>query len=151
MTLDLDDPNGHVAFSSFGLHQLNSTGQIDALLRELPAVRATAAEIITLSCYQTEYGIFDHEKPHPHKPLALVAMHPKEDAMEGSTLFSHIRRYYNYQIRKQFGLSLSEFLDLPPYVVDLLYDIAQADATQQENTHRSVQRQLDLDFTNSDD
>jgi hypothetical protein len=146
----MDDENGHVGFSSFGLNQLNSSSQIDALLRELPAVRSTAAEIITLTCYQTEYGIFNHEQPHPHNPLALVAMHPKEDALEGGPLYSHIRRYYNYQIKKHFGMSLTEFLELPPYVVDLLYDIARADATQQENTHRSVQRQLDLDFHESD-
>lgn len=146
MTLDLNDANGHVGFSSFGLHQLNSSGQIDALLRELPAVRATAAEIITLSCYQTEYEIFNHEKPHPQRPLALVAMHPKEDVMEGGPLYSHVRRYYNYQIYKHFGVSLVDFLELPMHVVDLLYDIARADATHQEVTHRSVQRQLDMDF-----
>jgi hypothetical protein len=144
--LDLNDANGHVGFSSFGLHQLNSSGQIDALLRELPAVRATAAEIITLSCYQTEYGIFNHERPHPERPLALVAMHPKEDVVEGGPLYSHIRRYYNYQIYKHFGLSLSEFLELPMHLADLLYDISRADATQHETTQRSVQRQLDLDF-----
>lgn len=147
LTLDLNDRNGHVAFSSFGLSHLSKKGQLDVLLQELPAVRPTAAEIITLSCYQTEYGIHPHDRPRPDRPLALVAMHPKEDVMEGGPLFSHIRKFYNYQITKHFGLSLSEFLELPPFVTELLYDICRADATQTESTHRSVQRQLDLDFT----
>jgi len=32
------------------------------------------------------------------------------------------------------------------YMVELLYDIAIADATQQDHTHRDVQRQLNMDF-----
>lgn len=119
---------------------------MDALLRELPAVRPTAAEIITLSCYQTEYGIFDHQRASRHRPLALVAMHPKEDVVEGGPLFTHIRKYYHHQVHKHFGLSLSEFLELPPYVAEFLYEIARAEVTQEESRHRSLKKQLDLDF-----
>jgi len=149
LSLTLDDPNGHVGFSRFGLDQLGQEGQFDALLRELPAVRPTAAEMIGLSCYQTEYGIFNHSRvrgPTEQRPLASVALHDKEDVMEGGPLFSHIRRFYQYRLHKLFGLSLNEFLELPLYMVELLYDIAIADATQQDHTHRDVQRQLNMDF-----
>lgn len=137
--------NGHVAFSSFGLSRVKEEGQLDALIRELPAVRPTAAEIITLSCYQTEYGIYNHDRLD-RRPLSLVAMHPKEDVLEGGPLYSHVRKFFNYRIQKHFGLSLLEFLELPPYLVELLYDIAKADATQQDHTHRDVQRQLNMDL-----
>lgn len=143
--MDLDSPNGHVGFSSFGLNRIEQEGQLDALIRELPAVRATAAEVITLSCYQTEYGIYNHDR-YDRGPLSLVAQHPKENSMEGGALFVHIRRFFHYRLSKLFGLSLSEFLELPPFVVELLYEIARADATQQDKTHTEVQRQLNLDF-----
>lgn len=136
-----------MGFARFGLDKIGTEGQLDALLRELPAVRPTAAEIISLSCYQTEYGIYNHERRDPQRPLALVAMHPKENAMEGNTLFSHVRKFYNYQIYKNFGLSLTEFMELPPHVVELLYDIAQAEATQHESTSREVHRQMNLELS----
>lgn len=109
-------------------------------------MRPTAAEIITLTCYQTEYGIYNHERPDRQRPLALVAYHPKEDVLEGGPLYSHIRRYFNYQIFKHFGLNLTEFLELPPHVVELLYDIARADGVQQGSTARQIQRQLNMDL-----
>jgi len=146
LSLDVYDDNGHVGFARFGLDKLSTDGQLDALLRELPAVRPTAAEIITRACYQTEYGIFNHEQLGSQRPLALVAVHPKEETMEGSPLYKHIRRFYNYQIHAKFGLSLTEFLEMPPHLVELLYDIAGADATQQEQVGRAVQRQMNADM-----
>lgn len=134
-----------MAFSSFGLSRVDKEGQLDALIRELPAVRATAAEVITLSCYQTEYGIYNHDR-RDRGPLSLVALHPKENMMEGGPLYQHIRRFFHYRLHKLFGLSLVVFLELPLYVVELLYDIAMADATAQDHTHRDVQRQLNMDF-----
>lgn len=115
-------------------------------MRDLPAVRPTVAEQITLACYQTEYGIFDHEAPHSNRPLAMVAMHDKEDVIEGGQLFSHIRKYHSHRVYKLFGINLIEFLELPPYVVELLYDMAAAEAVRTESTHRKLQQQLDLDF-----
>lgn len=135
-----------MVFSRFGLTHQDEPSQLDTLLRELPAVRPTAAEYIARTSYQTEYGIYDHERLHGHQPLAVVAMHPKEDVIEGGPLFTHIRRYHSHQIYKQFGVSLTEFLELPLHVVELLYAMAEAEATRVESGLRSAQRQMESDL-----
>lgn len=132
-----------MVFERFGLAQRGQVSQLDTLLRELPAVRPSAAEAIARACYQTEYGIFDHDHAQGFKPLALVALHPKEDVVEGGLLFSHIRRYHSRQIYRNFGISLMEFLTLPPYVVELLYEIAEAESVRTEQVNNTIQRQLD--------
>lgn len=146
LSLDYNDPNGHLAFSRFGLAQQQEETQIDTLLRELPAVRPSIAEIISLTSYQTEYGIFDHDADRGMRPLALVALHPKEDAMEGGPLFTHIRKFHSHRIYKHFGLSLAEFMELPPYVVELLYEMAEAEAVRNEVDHNQISRQMEIDF-----
>lgn len=134
-----------MGFSSFGLNKIDEPGQFDALLRELDAVRPTAAQIISLTCYQTEYEIFNHDRPN-NRPLALVAHHDKEDVLEGGPLYTHIRQFFNYRLHKLFGISLTEFLEYPPHVVEFLYSIARADVDHQDHTHRDVQKQLNLDL-----
>lgn len=115
------------------------------LQETLPAVSPIHARYFTTMAYQTEFGIFNHQVPH-QRPLAPVAFHPKEDALEGSQWFSHIRKYYHYRIGKVFDLSLEEFMDNPPVITDLLYDIAKADATQHTKTATDVQKQMSLDL-----
>jgi hypothetical protein len=146
LSLNYEDPDGHVVFSRFGLTPRNTRSELERLLEELPAVRPTVAEILALSAYQTEYGIYNHQAPDHTRPLALVAMHPKEDVLEGGPLFSHIRRYHQHQIQQHFRLSLVEFLELPPYLVDLLYDITPAESHRTQSITRQIQHQLDHDL-----
>lgn len=114
----------------FGLDKLRQQepGQLDALLRELPAVRPTTAHRLSTIAYQTEYGIFDHSNPAlvKERPLAVVAMHPKEDVIEGGVERSHIRRFFNYRLGETFNLSLKDFFDLPVHVVNFLYELAES-------------------------
>lgn len=131
----------------FGMDKLNQVGQIDVLMRELPAVRPTTAERLSLIAYQTDYGIFDHSSPAARsRPLAMVGVHPKEDTVEGGPIRSHIRRFFNYRIGKHFDLSLKEFFDLEVPVVHFLYEMAESRMANGDSAERELARQLDLDL-----
>lgn len=74
------------------------------------------------------YAIFDHERFSKHRPLALVAMHEKENASSHSRLYNTIQRFCNSDIHSTTGLSLTEFLALPREYVELLFKVATARA-----------------------
>lgn len=90
------------------------------------------------------YRIFDHESVTARgRPLAVVAMHPKEDASTFSRLHRTIQRYDKQGIKDQFGLNLREFLELPRDYVELLFRLA-VEKMQTENPKiEQVARQLD--------
>lgn len=66
--------------------------------------------------------------------------------MEGGPLFTYIRKFHSRRVYKNFGLSLNEFLELPPYVADLLLEICEAEVIRAEATHREVAKQMNFDF-----
>lgn len=74
-----------------------------------------------MEAYETKYGIYDHDKPDPARPLALIAMHPKEDTRTRSPLYETIERYRIFDVYKYYGLNLNEFLSLPRDVVTEIF------------------------------
>lgn len=116
------------------------------MLREFPAVRPPVAQLATQLCYDTEFEIYRHDQPDPHRPLAGVAMHAKENVVEGGMRYAYIRRFTNYGIHRRFGIDLQGFFALPLDEADLLCDIAKADMTQQDKAQREVRDQMDLDL-----
>lgn len=89
--------------------------EIQNLIDNSPKVRFTDAQLLLQDIYETSYGIFDHSQAavDNSRPLALVAMHWEEDASTGSQLYERIELFKERQIYQIFGLSLTEFLDLP--------------------------------------
>lgn len=79
------------------------------------------AKLLLRESYETIYGIFDHERFSDQRPLALVAMHPKENASSHSRLYNTVQRFYNSDIYSATGLSLTDFLNLPREYVELLF------------------------------
>lgn len=141
MRINTDDDNGHVLFHRFGLEQAQHEGLLDQILHDTPAVRSTAAAQLSLMAYQTDYGIYDHRHPDPERPLALIAMHPKENTYEGGPLFSIVRRFHNYRIM-DLGYSLEDFLNLPYPVAMLLFEIAEHDITQKDTKVSKAEKEL---------
>lgn len=129
----------------FGLTQIGQYSEFDTMLRELPAMLPTVTQAVTLACYQSEYGIFEHNNPKVSRdrPLALVAMHDKENVVEGGPQFSYIRRYHSHRIKEHFNLSLLEFFELPPHVVELLLDIASIELERNNVEARKAQQQIE--------
>ncbi len=147
LSLDDNDDNGHVLYNTFGLKQSQRLGLIDKLLRESPAVRPVAAAQLSLMAYQTDYGIYDHINGHDkNRPLALMALHPKENTYEGGPMFSMVRRYYTYRL-SDYGVSLPEFMELPYPLASLIMQMAEDTIKQKdsaaERAERELQRQMD--------
>lgn len=127
LDIDTEDPEGHVLFSSFSRSQYDENGvpirnQMDVFISTAPALTPMAAEISMRTIYDMVYGIFNHNEQR-NRPLARVAMHPKEDRIEGSVLYRHIREYHRYGIYEISHLSLLEYLALPRHVANLLRDM----------------------------
>lgn len=120
------------------------------MLRELPAVRPTAAQQLTRIAYQTEYGIYDHSIPNRHRPLAALALHPKLNVWEGGGRLSYIRRFHNYRLHQQFGLTITEFFNLEYPIAKFYLELAESAVTYKDKATKDLEkdltRQLNLDL-----
>lgn len=82
--------------------------------------------MILQESYETLYLICNYDDPglNKHRPLALVAMQPKENVADYSKLYRTVVRYKDHDILKVFGLNLSEFLDMPHEMVELMFKLS---------------------------
>lgn len=82
-----------------------------------------AAQILMDMTYDTSYGLFDHADPRTANPLSPVMLHPGEQYYKEGPIYQAILRYERQDILDRFGLSLTEYLDLPEDYVTMLTDI----------------------------
>lgn len=99
-------------------------------MQRVDKIDSISAKLMLLEAYETMYQIYNHEaeqlneRGDPIRPLALVAMHSKENDTNYSSMHRLIARYALHDIGDKFKLSLTEFLDLPHEITDLLFRIA---------------------------
>lgn len=87
-------------------------------------------QLLLREAYETLYQIFDHEAEQAAlRPLAHVAMHPKEDETNYSRLYQTIRRYHKQKLKDLTGLNITQFLDQPRELVELWFQISLEDST----------------------
>ena len=141
--MNSDSPNGHILKSRFGLDGVAMPGQLDKLVRELPAVRPAAAEQLTRIAFQTEYGIYDHTSGSRSRPLADLAMHPKLNIFEGGSHLSYIRRFYNYRMPQLFNLTLEQFFAMEYPIAKFHLELAESAITYKDRNTRDLENQLD--------
>lgn len=95
----------------------------DHLLRYVPRICSTDAQLLLRHHYETRFRIYDHDhdrdKDHP---LALVLM--RESERTNGLLFERIERFEERQIYQKFGLSLTEFFSLPREVTTFIEELA---------------------------
>ena len=107
-------------------------------------IDSISGRLILLDAYETTYGIYNHEDDILNRdhPLALVAMHAKEDASTHSALYNTIRRFKRYRVGapENFNISLTEFLQLPREICDLMFDIQATEASEEA---ARLQRKID--------
>lgn len=103
---------------------------------------AYTAELALRECYETHYGIFNHDDPVLVKqhPLALVEMHPKEDPFSYSLLHHYMWKFREYEITKHWGYNLEDFLQLPWDVSAAIFRIEQKRAAEQLKRDQAAQR-----------
>lgn len=105
---------------------------------------------MTRAAYQNQYGIFYHSNPGAAKtrPLALVALHDKENIVEGGLEFAYIRKFYHFKIGDIFNISLDDFFNMEKYRADFLCEIGKEHIKKFEKTNSEFEKQLNMDFGN---
>lgn len=88
--------------------------------------------------YETVFKIYDHDRDDAH-PLALVTLHKAENTSLGSPYKKRMREYAMNGVLKYFGLSFTEFLDLPR---DILEDILEASREEQRKEVKALEGKL---------
>lgn len=82
------------------------------------------AQIVLRDCYETTYGIYNHNLPQADHPFALVLMHWNEDPITNGSLHERMNQYIDAEIHRFFHLSFQEWIDQATYVCNLQLDIA---------------------------
>ena len=121
MAIDPTDPEGHILFDAFGRAHSDEPTAIDEFLKTAPVIYPVAGEIITRNLYDEIYGLRENRSP-----LDTYDYSPKEDTWEDGPLMRLIREYAIHNIKENFGISLNEYLNLPPFVSKELVTIGAA-------------------------
>tara|TARA_B100000767_G_C19604177_1_gene467003 strand:- start:388 stop:831 length:444 start_codon:yes stop_codon:yes gene_type:complete len=108
----------------FGLEQGIEYGkELSALLDGQENVSTLLAKILQVEAYDTAYGIADYDGANV-SGLDYVKMHPAESLNNDSLLYDAIRKFGKRNIAKTFGLSITEFLDLPRDIAEMVMSAA---------------------------
>ena len=93
------------------------------MLEKLPKLNAIDARIVMQDQYESRFHIFNHYAVS-NRPLASVAMHPCEDSLLNSVMWSVYEEFALKRYQEVWGLSVEEFLNLPQYKVRMMREIA---------------------------
>lgn len=138
-----NDPDGHVNYMTFGVDKADDRRWFHELAANTKKVDSYTAELLLRERYETHYGIFNHDDPAAPKlrPLALVALHPKEDSFRYSMRHRLYWRFRDYDMGKHYNLSFKEFLELPWETTQALFAIEQRRAQQVLREEEARRRQ----------
>lgn len=117
--------------------------EIDAALKTAPIICATDVSLSLRDRYDTAYGIYNHNTPQSDRPLALVGMHPSEDATTGSTLYERMALFEERQVFKRWGISLTEFFELPSDMCSYILEICAIRQTTEGGIVQNALRDLE--------
>jgi hypothetical protein len=91
---------------------------LSKLIESTPKIPATDVRLLLLHRYETDFGIFNHDLADDElDPLALIRMHPKEDAYTGSYLAERLRQYNTRHVWEVTKMSFDKLLELPRHMV----------------------------------
>lgn len=135
-------------FSTFGHQRIRDElpTPVEAMLRKVTVgLDSISTKLILQESYETLYNIFNHDNPAVSKtrPLALVALHPKENASEYSKLYRFFYRYTQHRINELFGISATEMLELPHEIVEKMFEISAQQAKKETPGIESALRDLE--------
>jgi hypothetical protein len=104
--------------------------------------------------YMQSYGVFNLVQqaamdaaavsPDKKRPLASIAMHYAEDFTSTSTMQFVMKRYADAKVKDRYGLSLTEFLELPHEYTELIFEDCEeamkVSITAQEKIMKSIEQ-----------
>lgn len=99
------------------------------LLENVGVLDSISAQLLLRDAYDTDYGLFDHAND-TSRPLALVGRHVREDYHEYGGLYRAIYQFNVNEIHKNWGYTLTEFLELPREFHRLILRICSEDAAR---------------------
>lgn len=119
----------------------------DNLLRRVietgPMVKNSSdLQLMLRDMYETTYGIYDHNKDRDEDLLSLVAIREGEDGSVGGHLYERIRQFDKREILKFFGLSVTEFLELPTDIANYLVELSVQKQASNHNVARDAEQQV---------
>lgn len=103
---------------------MDADQEIGELVENTKKMSDIDASIVSLEHYETVFGIYDHLRPDPSRPLAVMAKHPAEDNGHTSALYEIFELYAKSNVHKHFGLNIREFLKYPRELTTLMIEIA---------------------------
>lgn len=113
---------------------------IKEALHNIPRLDSIETRIMLQEQYEQDFGIYNHDKQP--RPLSLVSMHPKENTVEAGSLFSLIRRYAMLNVKDTFGLSLTEWLNLPYDHADVVKHICSEEMKSKAKSAEVARREF---------
>jgi hypothetical protein len=116
-------------------------GAITELIKKTDSVSGFDAEIIRREFYEELSGIVRLDDPQ--RPLALVGESPIDGNRLLWPMYNRIREFKMYEVYKHYGLSLTEFLDLPRDIVEMILNELRDDAERQRVARRRAEQKLD--------
>ena len=115
--------------AGFGLSRMGKKGNLETLLESVGNLDSISAQLVLRDAYDIDYGLYDHANDRS-RPLALVGKHEKEDYHEYGGLYRSIYQYHVNEVHKNWGFTLTEFLDLPREIHRLILRICSEDAAR---------------------
>lgn len=123
--------------------QQNDRTRLHQLITTTRKMDAYSAVLALRECYETQYQIFNHDAVGQEKlhPMALVALHAKEDTFSYSLMHRFMWRFRQYEITKTWGYNLTDFLELPWHMTQAIFKIEQTRAAEQLKKDEALRRQ----------
>ena len=134
-----------MVYSQFGLDQLTESVELDRLLKVVEKVDSLSAQLLLREAYEISYRIHDHAFGTYHA-WNLALNRPKENYCEYGTLYRTVHAYHLREVHKRFGYNLTEFLDLPRELVELIFKICETEGQQDAKSFSIVKKELDANF-----
>lgn len=123
---------------------IRKEGPVELLGRSAKTVLSSAqTELGLRELYETMYGIYDHDRPDARmRPLALVALHPKENTSSYSPLYRRIDRFKRLRMYELFGMPLDRFLAMPTEYVEYCFRLAEISTHEEGKKTEEVLREM---------
>ncbi len=115
--------------------------ELASLFETREKISTPLAKILQVEAYDTDYGIRDYEGSVTG--LDYVKMNPAEETNANSLLYDAIRKFGKRNIAKTFGLSLTDFLELPRDIGEHIMTVALEIAKERSASIENAMDELD--------
>lgn len=121
-------------------HSYDYEGALGELVRQVKGLDGFETQIVLREFYEELSGIANLNDPK--RPLALVGESPVDGNHLLWPLYNRIREFKLYEIHKHYGLSLTEFMELPRDIVEMILGDQREEAERQRNAARRAEQKL---------